>query len=641
MIWNILFILICLAVLALTIYRYVKTGIDLRVRFILITLRVLALITLIAAFIEPEFVIERLASKDTPIPVLIDVSESMRLFKPDSSVIPFLDRLKDLGDNGNRKFVFFVFGDSLRPLDNKKLSFTDKKSFFPADFSSKLKWSTDLILISDGNWSNSSMQPSLFAEKNVRFISLPKPVGSPFLQMDAELPEQCRTDNQVTFKIRVEGAITKKSKLIINISKSTKLTTSKSIYVDSGYFAKDIPVQMPGSEPGAYLYRIDASVPEDSLYVQKFKIHQILPDKFSFATYSSGNSLDKRFLTIAFSRDSLMMQSKNETDKTDCLLLFNYDRKAEEKIKNVRKTGLIVFAGCMPCSSSTIKSSVDSRFLIPETNRGHVLNKTNPERLPAPESILKSVHNSVKGNCILSLINKNSKFSDTSSVIIVSEFNGKKALIVAAKDFWRSDFWPLSVSSGEEDAFLFSDIIISQVKQILSSNLTNRYFAYPADIPCSTLPVPFAIILPSVITSTGSLLDISFNFSGAGRHDTTIRIFNSGTSHTQTDLFYLPPGQYSYTSTIKSHSNFTYSDSIFVQPDKSENLVTSQNTAFLKEIGSPLSLDKIDSELSTGKGNTAPVIRDTFRISRTWPLLIAIFMLFAGEWILRRARGLD
>jgi hypothetical protein len=641
MIWNMLFILTCLAVLALSIYRYVKTEIDSRVRFFLITLRVLALITIITAFIEPEFVIERLASKDTPVPVLIDVSESMRLFKPDSSVIPFLDRMKALGDNGKRKFVFFIFGDSLRPLENKKPLFTDKKSFFPADFKSKLKRSTDLILISDGNWSNSSLHSSIFTEKNVRFIPLPEPVRSPFLQMNAEFPEQCRTGNQVTFKISVEGAVTKKSKIVLRISESGKSIISKDIDVDSGYFNKDIPVQMPASEPGAYLYRIDASVPEYSLHVQKFKIHQILPDKFSFTIYSSGLSLDKRFLTLAFCKDSVMIQNKNETDKTDCLLLFDYDRKAEEKIKTVKKTGLIVFAGCMPCSSSIIKSSTDSRLLIPQSNRDPVLNETGLERLPSPESIIKPAHNFIKGNCILSLVNKTGKFSDTSSIITISEFTGRKALIVAAKDFWRCDFWPLSVGSGEEDAFVFSNIIISHTEQILGSNLTNRYFAYPVDNSSSSLPVPFSILFPSGITSIGSLLDISFIFSGATRHDTTIQIFNSGASHTQIDLFSLSPGLYSFTSTIKSYSNFTYSDSVLVQPDNSENLVTSQNTAFLKEIGSPLSLDKLDTELSTGKDNSAPVIREPFRISRTWPLLIAIFMLFAGEWILRRAKGLD
>jgi hypothetical protein len=268
------------------------------------------------------------------------------------------------------------------------------------------------------------------------------------------------------------------------------------------------------------------------------------------------------------------------------------------------------------------------------------LNETGLEGLPGPELIIKPVHNFTKNNSILSLLNKNGDVSDSIPIIFTGEFKGKKVLTIAAKGFWRCDFWPLSVGSGEEDAFKFSDIIISQVKHILGSNLTNRYFAYPADISTSSLPLRFSITFPSGIPA-GSLQNISFNFSGSRSYDTSIQIFNSGASHTQIDLFQLLPGIYSYTSTIKSFTSFTYSDSILVQSDNSEKLVTFQNTTFLKEIGRPLSLDNLNEELSTERNFTAPVIRDIFEISRTWPLLIAVFMLFAGEWILRRVKGLD
>lgn len=637
---NLLFILICATVLALSIFRLIKAPVDIRIRIVLITLRVFAVLLLITAFIEPEFVIERLASKNAQVPVLIDVSESMNHFKPDSSVISYLNRLKILENTKKRRFAFYVFGDSLRPLAKEKLTFTDTKSNFPPEFKKLLKESPDLILMSDGNWSNPALQPSIFTETNVHFIPLPKPVRSPFLRLDTKFPEQYRAGNSEIINIRIEGMVPKKCDLMVKIYESGKFLISKNLDIDSGSFDKIIPIQMPDRNPGAYLYRIDAAIPDDSLFAQRFNFQQILPDRFSFAAYSSGQSLDKRFLTLAFNKDSAMIENKKGSDGTDCLLLFNYDSKAEEKIKTVKKTGIIVFAGCLPCSSSFIDNLANSHFLSSKNNTEMVLNENLLENLPAPESIIKPVRDFTKSNCILQLIHKNRTVSDTESMIFTGEFKGKKALTIAAKGFWRCDFWPLSVGGGEEDAFVFSDIIISHIKHILGSNLTNRYFAYPSDISVSSLPLPFHISFPSGMNS-GSFQEISFDFFGARHRDTSIQIFNSGALHSQINLFNLLPGFYSYTSTIKSSENFTYSDSILVQPDNSENLVTSQNTTFLKEIGRPLTFDKLDEELSTEKNSTSPVIRETFGISRTWPLLIAIFILFAGEWILRRTKGLD
>ena len=145
------------ALAAVSVVRIVRLPLRPRPRVLLLTLRFMLLALLLAAFIEPTFVAERLSPPVRTVPVLVDVSNTLPLFSPNSSLLPFLLRLKQWNAAHHADGRAFAFISSrlarLLALDNATPAWSTA-SFLPADMTDRtLRRATAMVIVRYGNWS--------------------------------------------------------------------------------------------------------------------------------------------------------------------------------------------------------------------------------------------------------------------------------------------------------------------------------------------------------------------------------------------------------------------------------------------------------------------------------------------------------
>ena len=176
----ILLVLVLLTGLALAFvyYRHRPFGRRRRSRIVMIALRSALFLSLVIALLEPVLKFERLEQRKNVIPVLVDASGSMGLFRPDSSILPFLRSLRAAGKNdpaGGIKFVFYCFGDSLRPcVSLDSMHFSDRQSLLPGSIPDKqARLSPLCVIVSDGHFSNASLPRGLFQDMTCLYLPLP------------------------------------------------------------------------------------------------------------------------------------------------------------------------------------------------------------------------------------------------------------------------------------------------------------------------------------------------------------------------------------------------------------------------------------------------------------------------------------
>ena len=143
---------ILVALFIVSIYRIIRDfPFSRRKRGVLLSLRSVLILLLGIAFIEPAFVFDRFSPPLQKVPVLVDVSKSMRPYSSDPTVVHAFSSFNQWNaDHTDQKkqFVFFCFGDSLRPLE-KKTSFTwsDRRSYLPGYITDKtLRQAASMVL---------------------------------------------------------------------------------------------------------------------------------------------------------------------------------------------------------------------------------------------------------------------------------------------------------------------------------------------------------------------------------------------------------------------------------------------------------------------------------------------------------------
>lgn len=642
MIFNAVLIVICVAILFFSISRYLRYPVSKAMKTVFIVIKVFIVGLLAIAFLEPRFTLERLASSEASIPVLIDASMSMRLFKPDSTVKPLINKLIELGKKGGPKFSFFLFGDTLREMKPGEIQFGDHRSFFPVNLSAPVfRGSSDLLIVTDGNWSNATMPSGALLDKNVRFLELPPSTPVPYLQVNASAPLQSPADTPAILSINLSGRLEKADSVKIEVFESTSRLRTIGEEIGSGSFSKAISIQLPEQKPGTYIYKVKVRA-GDSLYAESFTAHQIIPDNFTYFLYSAKPSLDRRFLPLALAKTRSFTRITDESTMVDCLILFDWDKKAAQYVKNLKKSGIVVFAGCVPCSTISHYKTDNLHYVVPPEVYGELFRGINLSEIPPPAEIIDCRQNNANVTPLIRMTGSG-EGGDTLNVVYYGKFGRFSSLTIAAREFWRWDFWPLSVGEGEEEAFSFSQILLSSLKNALSSQLGNGYYAYPSEMPAASIPTTFALLFPPAIAAQSNPT-ISFLFRKEGKKigDTTLHYYYSGTSRPTTVFPPLDRGFYQYETVLKSAGySAVYRDSLYVGKESAEFMSGDQNTSLLKELGRGLNLSEIDGNTFSTDNEGGRMLRETVQISRTWPLLIIILILFAAEWTLRKIKELD
>jgi uncharacterized protein YbcV (DUF1398 family) len=544
--------------------------------------------------------------------------------------------------------IFFYFGDSLRKAtDIHQLKFTDKKSHFPFPLDNKLSPDySELIIISDANWTNTTSPFETLSEKAIYYLNLPAPEAQSYIRLTIPGHESVLNDSS-KFKIGLEGRKGSDQSVILTVSENNTLITKQLIPLDTGYFNKEIEVDLPKSIAGKHLFRIDASIPAESLRTMSHQVVYTIKKNFRYFIQSAKPTLDKRFLTLSLKRHTEFVQVPNLKAKDiDVLFLSEWNDSTESYLKLLKNEAVTVLAGCLPCTDPVNQNTRDAFFVRKAQQQFGSFEKLDLSKLPPPATVMhcKQIIQKIP---LLSLSVPEKGLEDTIDIIYFSKHKQNTILTLAVKDFWKWDFLPMSNTYSEEDAFGFSELLLATIKERLQYNISSQFHSFPAKTLTESDSLPFLLSIPPSIEILSPITTevLLFNNSSKKVFDTSLTIHHNGAKFQKITLKTIPAGIYSYRVNITAkQKRFTYSDTLIVEKNHTELLIAGQNKVLLKEIGQSLAFgDSIEIERFLGDGThkKTRIIKDSFKISRNWILLIAIFIILTIEFIYRRTKDLD
>lgn len=643
--WIVLFSVVVI----LSIISYTARPLAFRKKIVLISLRIIQALLIFIAFFEPVFHFQRITSDINNIPVLIDNSESMSLFELDSTVIPFLNRLQQINDSSDtksKKYQFILFGDSVRNVtDFKRINFTDKRSEFPSAHNKMLNNNNVFFIISDANWSN-TVPLDFFSNKTIYYLQLPKFKHPPFLRILSSEISPSKADSASVLHLTIEGRLVEDKPITISVVEKERLIGEQVLNETPGFFKRTLELKLPAASPGKHLYRIGA-VHCDSLHTSTSILRYVTPDKFLYQLSSSFPTLDRRFLSLSLSKHQEFKRNDKESrEKNDCIFFFTWNDTSASALKKLKPQGIAVFIGCLPCAKHKTFTPAASDFITMVSDNLIFANHHILQKLPPPSKIMICPKLSPY-TPLLSLSVKDKITSDTVPLLFSTLWKGHHALVYGATDFWKLDFWPMSTEYSEEQAFSFSELFLSMVKEQLYSRISEQYFIYPSESTDESDSIIFSVSFPSTIPVSYKT-DIRFSITDmAGKSilDTTIETINTGSTKQKFTIRPVAGGKYIYNSSISfNNKKFSFSDSLYVGRHNREMQIPGQNTLLLSEIGQPVSFKDITSlteNLKKENSGADLFIEDSIQLNRNWWLLILILAFLAIEWIYRRSAGLD
>ena len=643
---KILIILLLCAGVFISLLRYGRSRLSMSKKAILLALRAGWILGLFLSFLEPVIRFDRFESGSQKRAVLIDASLSMRNFSAASFVNSIIDTLSSMEkrSGGLVNFKISLFGDSTRIYDpSKTLSFSDSRSNFPLSFEANEK-NRDMIIISDGHWTNPVKSSDVFPTNTIYYVTLPDAVPNSFVKTITTAPETTPVDSLFTISIEANGYAQTDGQLTLTLKKKNKIVKTEIEHIEQGYFTRRVEFKTSNTHPAKELYTVEtfldsATPPSVSAFV-----HQTIPQHLSYFIYSAKPSLDIRYLKQALLSNNTF---KEKSSSHDILFLFDWDSTAIKLMAALPRHGVTVFMGTLPCSSYSIHSPTVS---IRQTNSNNAVSNLNLRTLPPPSEIIVCNRQALTGrkNLLEATVSTgNDSHSEAAAILFSGRFRGAYSLFCPVKGIWRWDFWPMSSDRAENELFSFSNILLANAKELLLDNISNELVLYPAQTLHETDSVKFMMSLPSSVPVFESFkLNIKIQNENAGI-DTLLNYYPTGLNRQLLSFGALPEGKYSVSSKISAGSvRAEFSDSFTVNRDMSELSVLAQNTQYLQEFAHPL--DFKDSAAihalftSWNEANSVKnTITETIRISRSWLLLSALLLLLTAELILRRKYNID
>jgi hypothetical protein len=638
------------AALVFAAFYYLRGGLKKWAFFSLWAVRALFVAALLCAFFQPVFKIPIVEPKDRRAVVLLDVSKSMRLFNADSSVSRFMAALSNPPLGGPRGLAAdqICFGDSTRALPRRtRASFSDEHSFFPDGFGQDQRMrGRSILIVSDGNWSNPSLPRALFENNTCYYVKLPSFSPRPFLHAEFIAPQQpVIQDSASIARLLLQGYKKTDSPLDVIAAFSGRRIAHTTCKARTGYFSDTVSIRLPSSKPGRFLYTIAAADPADSLGALLYRVCDVLPRTVRARVCATRPSLDKRFISLALSKDAW----KLDTAAADVLFILEWDAKAQVALSRLKPTGTAVFIGCAPGSRQVIVPDTFSLMaLAPDDS---LAQRLELRRMPPPTEILADARLfPAPLRTILGCIARKAAPLDTLPFLAYGGYGSHPAIFCAARNAWAMEFLPLSLDQ-ENETFSFLEYIVSIAKNQFLKNLNRNFFMYPATSEVNNLDsVVFCIVPPSeIVSSAPQSGSIHFTLSNGNNIllDTMFRLELNEVSGNQTiRVSPFPAGAYAYKATLSiKDSHFTYEDSLFVQENNLEMSVQGQNTLILNDLAIPLEMTDtagLRRALANDAGQESHgTIFRTIRITHSWPLLAVLFVLLGLEWLVRRKIGLD
>ncbi len=649
--FTIILILSCI----LSCYTLWRSTVSIQRKLFLVVMRFLLFTLLFCAFIQPVLSINRLASYENNVSVLVDLSSSMRLFNPDSMILYF-SPLPKAGEKENDRlpprFTFFGFGDSLRPIHSlASMQFNDNNSLFPRFLNnSTLKSNNKILIISDGNWTNTISNQHALRNKECYYLPLQQRTHVSYLRTEA--PNAIHSivcDTSRTVPVLISGFTGRKDSITLTCMIKKHTLAEQKIEIDSGFFNEAHALLIPAKKSGTHLLEISAKL-GDSLISNSHILHTISPSNFSVYFYAPSPSLDTRFLTLALSRKNqwtVIKEHNLNSKKPDILLIFDWDTQAQHLIKRFSKSS-IVFIGCLPCDNPTTHHPSGAIPNFHSDFKHLFSNESSSDFPPLPTATTCTSAPFTIHRVLISY--DSTEGSRTIPLLFEAQFKGNLVIALAARGLWRWDFWPHSIAKNRNAPF-FSDFLISRIQELVQYNTNKTFYVYPQIAPLyETDSLSFKLALPSYLCNFSSL-NVSFILSTLDG-DTLSNVQKTSIPfYLQAHPITIPPceqGTYLYSCAVTSENGtIIFNDSITVVADNSEFQVSGQNTVLLEELAHPVPLSavkNIDAFFTESQSNNhvkSEIITRTFHLRRSWYMLIFLFILFSIEWIARRIWRLD
>lgn len=657
---TLFFVILLLAALAISTYILLRGNLTTGRKTILILNRLIIVTILLLAFFQPSFKITSIASQENIVPVLIDLSSSMRLFNADSiltSFVKFSSSPQYDKDRTLPTFKFFGFGDSLRPIkDLKSLAFNDKNSIFPRFFNDPhIKNCGKIILFSDGNWSNTISQKNSIHEKKCLYTPLLQVLNPSYIQIEApNIVKSTLKGPTVKVPVVLSGYNKGNDPVFITLRKGERILTEKKLQVDTGFFYETISIPIKTKSVGSHLLELGAKL-GDTIKSNCYILHDVTPSNFSAYLYSSRPSLDRRFLTLALSRKTnwkIIEDISAHNGNTDLLIIFTWDKQAQHLFRQYRKSS-VVFIGALPFEKvHTHDVSHFAPTVSPDFK--HLFRGTTDSDFPPLAEFVFSRSTPLTVQRVLisldSIPVENNPDYTGYPLLFEAHFKGRLILAFAAKGLWRWDFWPKSLDAAA-DTKLFTGFLIDRMQALVQYNTNRTFYIYPDISPIyETDSLSFKIVLPSYLYNFPS---VEADFTITSINDDTLfdSTYNLIPFQTYSLSLKTPPvnrGKHFYSCTIRTKRGaISYSDSITIHTDNSELRVSGQNAIMLKEIANPVSLSDTATvnAFLTDRINTAYKGKETItrplKINRSWFMIAFLLILFGVEWVLRRTWRLD
>jgi len=642
-------LLLAVLLLVVTTIRYLRSGLSPAAMTVMVVIRIFAILLLLAAYYQPAVRFHRLVSDSTQGVILVDNSRSMRRFDAAEKLQNVLNHARS--PKRPTAFHMMQFGDSLRPPgDTSQLfDFSDHRSYLPTEpDGTPLSRASRVLLVSDGNWSNPHIPASVFEDAECYYVPLSSPAILPSIRL--EVPEKTVESvhrDTVTVPIVFAGTAPESTSFDVACWQGARRVSRRTVSVDSGAFRDTVQLYVPTHRLGTHLCRVNVTT--DSLQASGHFRHSVIPRVVQVATYAAHPTVDSRFLRLALKRQEGWEEVPTDaSERPDVLILFSWDETARKRVAQLGPRGLVLFAGCAPCTQDREATPQDGSLVMsPEVTELDDLPRSFG--VPAPSGILTCDSDLRRRTVLFHYVSKAGK--DSTPVVSTGEYARHAALVVTARDFWRWDFWTRSQHDDIGSLVLpFSSAVLELARQRFIAGLTDAFLAYPLESPVQesreitlvlTVPVSRDWSTPGEgrlvvrTTNDSTVLDTALTVKGGDVHNRVLIA-----------LPRLDHGAYAYTAHLRHGSRtYRYADTLTVERDRSEEEVTAQNVHLLSRIARPLSptdtaaMQELFSTTSTGEQTHTAVT--TIRIEQTWYILGAVFLLLFAEWLLRRRLRLD
>lgn len=672
------------AAFSLTCILYFKrnnTDIPVKLRYVLSTLRFLALFLLICLFLD-IFIVNKISDKQKSLVVLsADNSTSMRLSNDSSEVISFFKNdyqklIDELSENFTVKSVSF----SNEVTENKSITLSDNNTNISEVFNyiDETYNSADVaatILITDGIPTSGNDPSSIASIQHYPIYTVG--VGDTTSKNDIAITnirynKTSYINSKCVFEVNMKAKGYNNQDVLLQVYDNDKLTVSKNLSIDNNLFYNTFNIDIEPQNEGKHFYRFVIKAPEDD-YIpennEKVCIVNIIESKKNVYFIANGAHPDIAAMNMALESNDMYEVSTfqfNDLDistlsSDDILILHNLpdiSAKSDELFNRINKEKIPFLLVVGSKTSINTFNKVSEQCKIADANGSFeeaypVQNKDFKSF--STDDILSEIVNSyspltthfcsytLPSSADVLFYQKIGNVSTTWPLVAVNKDINSRSAYIFGEGLWQ---WRIKNYTTSENFDCF-DKIINDIVYYLSLSETFEYFQV-------NINEEYIEYEPIIINA--KLYDSNFELSN--KTDVLLLIKDSQKNEYPFYLNRTSDGDYSLTINDLSPGYYTWSATCQTYRQEGAFNITQANPEKFDLQARHNELQRISSNsggsfFTLGEiSNLTEAIRSEVKDENVFhyqtnkslrqylPLCILIFLLLGAEWVLRRRNGI-